>query len=492
VAQQLAASGVPFRVHADPLERITLLDTVDGLIQRRGARLWIRRVAYGFELALHESDRVRTVACDTKPAFASDLRSDAVGRRVRELAGVRRLFETIELRWSALGLDLEDEDHAGLRLRVMRGEACLVRERGDWTAMPDVLIVESKSKRDGRKFIDWIRARVSLEPVQWTRFDAAIAAVGDPFEKYRSKPPVPDRDESALRALRRILAHWVGVMQLNEEGVRADLDPEFLHDYRVAVRRSRSLLSQLKTVFNPVVIERFRADLAWTGKVTGACRDLDVFLLDLAQHEQELEDVRFTKLSAFLARKKTDEHRALVTALDSERHARFIEDWQRFLSAGRPETAGPLADQSLRAVMAQKIWKAYKKVVRLGARVDAASPAERLHAVRIACKKLRYLIDASKGLYSARQSRAALTALKGLQDVLGAFNDRHVQVERIYAWGAEFSRTDEASAADLIDLGRLTQHLLSEASELQHDFAGAFETFASKRNRRKMRSMLHD
>ena len=219
---------------------------------------------------------------------------------------------------------------------------------------------------------------------------------------------------------------------------------------------------------------------------------MDVFLLDLAQHEQVLENVRFTQLSAFLARKKTDEHRALVTALDSERHTRFVEAWQEFLSAARPETAGPLAEQPLRTVMSQRIWKMYKKVVRLGERVRSDSPPERLHSVRIACKKLRYLIDASRGLYSARQSRDALTALKGLQDVLGAFNDRHVQVERIYAWGAEFGRTGEASAADLIDLGRLTQHLLLEASELQQAFAGAFETFASRRNRRKMRSMLND
>ncbi|MFC1662475.1 CHAD domain-containing protein, partial [Gemmatimonadota bacterium] len=40
-------------------------------------------------------------------------------------------------------------------------------------------------------------------------------------------------------------------MRANEVGMLKNLDSEFLHDFRVAVRRTRSGLTQLKGVFPP-------------------------------------------------------------------------------------------------------------------------------------------------------------------------------------------------------------------------------------------------
>ena len=77
-------------------------------------------------------------------------------------------------------------------------------------------------------------------------------------------------------------------MRANEAGVRAALDTEFLHDYRVAVRRTRSALSQLKGVFDPSRLAPFRKEFAWLGEVTGPLRDLDVYLLTLPDYRSEL------------------------------------------------------------------------------------------------------------------------------------------------------------------------------------------------------------
>ena len=55
------------------------------------------------------------------------------------------------------------------------------------------------------------------------------------------------------------LSCWIGrtrslqTLRINEDGVRKDLDSEFLHDFRVAVRRTRSALSQIKGVFPAAV-----------------------------------------------------------------------------------------------------------------------------------------------------------------------------------------------------------------------------------------------
>ena len=51
-------------------------------------------------------------------------------------------------------------------------------------------------------------------------------------------------------ALRRILVALLAAMRANEDGTRRDLDPEYLHDFRVAIRRTRSCLGQVKGVLD--------------------------------------------------------------------------------------------------------------------------------------------------------------------------------------------------------------------------------------------------
>ena len=49
-------------------------------------------------------------------------------------------------------------------------------------------------------------------------------------------------------AAKYIFSHLLKTMKDNEPGTIADTDSEFLHDFRVAVRRTRAGLSQLKGV----------------------------------------------------------------------------------------------------------------------------------------------------------------------------------------------------------------------------------------------------
>jgi CHAD domain-containing protein len=72
----------------------------------------------------------------------------------------------------------------------------------------------------------------------------------------------------AGEAARRILQNQLEAMEANEEGTCAARDPEFLHDFRVAVRRTRSALSQIKGVLPAPVLERFRPEFAWLGEIT--------------------------------------------------------------------------------------------------------------------------------------------------------------------------------------------------------------------------------
>ena len=84
-------------------------------------------------------------------------------------------------------------------------------------------------------------------------------------------------------ALRRVLHRFLDILLASEAGLVEDVDSEYLHDARVAVRRSRSILAQTKRAFPDAAVRHLRAELAWLGGSTNWLRDLDVFVLDIRE-----------------------------------------------------------------------------------------------------------------------------------------------------------------------------------------------------------------
>ena len=108
-----------------------------------------------------------------------------------------------------------------------------------------------------------------------------------------------------------ILRHLTSVMRANEEGIKADLDREFLHDFRVAVRKVRSAFAQIKGVFPPEFTAQFRTDMASIGRSTNRLSDLDVYLLNreeyvelVPEHLRPGVDTLFSYLTSARKRKK--------------------------------------------------------------------------------------------------------------------------------------------------------------------------------------------
>ena len=62
----------------------------------------------------------------------------------------------------------------------------------------------------------------------------------------------------------------------------------------------------------------------------------------------------------------------------------------------------------------------------MGRRIGDDSPAEALHDLRKKGKELRYLLEFFASLYAADVVKPMVSTLKGLQDVLGRFQDREV------------------------------------------------------------------
>jgi CHAD domain-containing protein len=109
-----------------------------------------------------------------------------------------------------------------------------------------------------------------------------------------------------------------------------------------------------------------------------------------------------------------------------------------------------------------------------------------LHELRKRGKELRYLLEFFGGLYPGGVVKPMVAALKDLQDVLGRYQDRAVQVEQLRGIRDELASARGGPAA-LIAAGSLIDALEADAGVAREAFADRFAAFASKRERSQVK-----
>lgn len=273
------------------------------------------------------------------------------------------------------------------------------------------------------------------------------------------------------------------------EAARRCLDPEDaegLHDFRVSIRRLRSTLSAWKGLLRGVVEKRDRKTLAGFQKRTGASRDAEVALEWLETQIGKLELEHRPGYEWVEARLHSAE-RPESGDLNREVCAEFVEWAGGFESrlghpAPRQRAGVPYAE-----ALAERLeWVAHRLAVCLDGLGDERTRGP--HRVRIACKRLRYLVEPVRA-----ESDVAVSVVehcKRLQDVLGILNDANVldDLLRVYVDAAptvsepgllELTRLNAARAeasyrsfrVDWLDSAGMRM-LLDEAAELARELRG--------------------
>jgi len=289
-------------------------------------------------------------------------------------------------------------------------------------------------------------------------------------------------DDRADESVGKILYRLFGELRSNVAGVLENEDVEFLHDFRVANRRTRTALSQARGVLPSPVIDTFPPEFKWLGTVTGPRRDLDVFLDTLDGSRGGSGDLGH--LRDFLSEKRRREHTLVCAALRTERFQRLVDGWGRFLEIGAESGTGPpLASSPIIELAGPRILRAYRRMWKRGAGIGIKPPATLLHRLRIDGKKLRYLLEFFTGLYSAATISRFIGELKKLQDILGDFNDTEVQLALI----SEFADCGDVSAETLAATHLLASSITERQRQLRAEFLGRFELFASEASRKLYR-----
>ena len=305
---------------------------------------------------------------------------------------------------------------------------------------------------------------------------------------------VLDPDMGAADAARAIHMELLGMMLMNQEGITRDWDPEFLHDFRVALRRTRSILTQIKGVYPESVVAHYGEEFRWLGSVTGPTRDLDVYLLKIPAYRAALTENARSELEPlvrFLEEEKEAEHGLLLEALASKRFTDLMGGWQTFLVNPQPEDPElPKARRAIKAVASERIWRAFRKVLRKGRKARKGTSPQALHRLRIDCKKLRYLLTFFRGLYPAELLNPLLKELKRLQDHLGDFNDLQVQREALKSSAEEMMATETGPPATLLAMGQLMGQLETRQGLEQDAFQKRFRRFSRQANQDQFQNLF--
>lgn len=241
-------------------------------------------------------------------------------------------------------------------------------------------------------------------------------------------------EESAFAVATDIMAAYLPAARVNEKGIVNDLDTEFLHDYRIALRKIRSVLSLFKGVYaDEVTVDlkrRFSRLMAKTGKL----RDLDVYLLEKQKFFDLIPAPLHDGLEQMFALFLRDREEAAVRLADhliSDSYQKEMQELSDLLAAPERLQKGPSAEQGAHDYACHLIWKRYRKICKTAVSIDETSKDDDVHALRIHCKKLRYLMEFFAPLFPEEAIRSLIKPMKRLQDNLGRFNDCSVQIDAL-------------------------------------------------------------
>ena len=479
---------------------LTYYDSFDWRLHSAGRRLMQIATPQGALLRLKPAEggeAIDSVAFDGTPAWPADLPDGAIRHEVTPLLAMRVLLPLATVTGEAVELACLNEDGKTVaRLQVLGLHCTSPDVREPRTLWPRLRLQPVRGYEDELEALqDRLGGELEWPPAPDCLFEEAMTAVGREPGDYSSKLDVPLRPEQmAVDALRKVLLNLLDTLERNIPGARADLDSEFLHDLRVATRRTRSALAQVKHVLPDDVVADYKERFSWLGQVTGPTRDLDVFLLELPHYRASLPRAMAGDLDALeqhLREAQRREQAKLKRHLGSGQMRSLVHDWRALLEADAlPGEPGWFADLPIERVASQRIWRMYKKVRKDGRAISDASPPAALHELRKNCKKLRYLIEFFRRVYPDKALKGVVSALKELLDNLGEYQDRQVQAEQLEAFARGLDCDGPGGLQGVLAIGALVADLLRQQQAAHDRFAECFAHFDSAENRKRYRALF--
>lgn len=322
----------------------------------------------------------------------------------------------------------------------------------------------------------------TLEPL-----DSLMNALGITPQPYTIKPNFPMPAETPARqAISSIISIMLDKQRITEPGIIKDIDTEFLHHFRVALRMVRAAVAQLKVAFPEQDVIILKERFGTLARNTNHLRDIDVFILEKERYMNLLpESLRHGLLPMFddFEKDRSTEVKRVAKWLSGKAYKQEINKLQALFVNGYTAVETEWSQKPSIELAVKKIQKRYKVIQKAASTISHDTPDDDIHSIRIDCKKLRYLLYFFGELFDKKQVKVAALHLKSLQDRLGTFNDLSVQGKFLEQYLYDIEHKANKDILLIASLGGLisTLHAL-QIQEREHCIK-ELAIFSNKQNR---------
>lgn len=261
-----------------------------------------------------------------------------------------------------------------------------------------------------RNLCDHVPVRLSV----LTKAERGFLVANNQLNRVHKAAAVHVRaDMTVAEAFEAIVHSCLKHYRLNEPLVIRELNPEALHQGRVAMRRLRSALTLFRPAIEDLEFQHLRQELRWFTSQLGDARNFDVYL------ERKLDDDERERVF----RKREKAYDRVTDAMNSQRFRRLLIDFIGWTAIGAWRSAKP-AQRSVESFANRRLDRMWETIASAGRDLAAMDEITR-HELRIQGKKIRYAAEFLRGLYphahAAEKHFAA--AVEKLQESLGELND---------------------------------------------------------------------
>ena len=273
-----------------------ILDTFDGRLHRNGVRCELRTAgaASGLELRLTDGrGEVTSSAVDHRIRWADELPPGPLRSRLAALADTRALLPVVEFSARMTSGTARNRDGKAVATLTIWSR---IRPASTGHALPDLLEVSARAgPSKSARAIAALARDEGFQPFDGDVVEFVAISRNVDLAGFDGSPAVSlHATMAATVGVRLVLARLLAIMDATRDGTLERIDTEFLHDYRIAVRRTRTILREFKRILPDNLIDEARALFAELGRITGPPRDLDVTLIEWPDYLDALapEDTR--------------------------------------------------------------------------------------------------------------------------------------------------------------------------------------------------------
>ena len=257
-----------------------------------------------------------------------------------------------------------------------------------------------------------------------------------------------DHRAALLVLLKQRLMTLIDAMPAAQAG-----DMRSVHQARVASRRLREALPVLRASVDGHALSRVRRQVRRMTRALGPVRELDVALahLDELAGRDIVSTRALGRVRQAVAHERLHRRRDMLSEITPGKVEKLRHRLREVSSGEETPDSAPALDE-----VTGQVGKRARRLLAAMERAGGLYLPDRLHAVRIAVKKLRYVMEIERELKRSRAT-ARITQLKRLQDLLGRMHDFEILIDRTRQVQAELATSDRKLTMELDALVRMLE-----------------------------------